>query len=214
MSGSLANTKQPRDRSQFNRPQMLPPKGSIGMGVDYRNHRFAPGLFPGWLGARVAGGSWYPVMMSGSLATTKSRHAFRFRESLRRSSTAPIPTTCDMILAGELTFTLFTTSFSTCWPEIKRWVGEVPCDDVRIAGNHKVAPRLEHRLLLLEAVYLYDATRLRECVYRTRYGFMSVFIGLDDISWVYLPDAMRLRVSVLHVLRLRGCVYCTKSRHA
>ena len=80
-----------------------------------------------------------------------------------------------MILAGELTFTQFTTRFSTCWPEIKWWVGEVPCDDVRIAGNHKVAPRLEHRLLLLEAVYL---------------PVVSVFIGRDAFSWVYIPDAI------------------------
>jgi len=53
----------------------------------------------------------------------------------------------------------------------------VPCDDVRVAGNDEVAPRLEHRLLLLEAVYLFDV--------------MSVFIGRDAFSGVYLPDAMR-----------------------
>ena len=39
--------RQPRGKSQVNPPQMLPLRGSICMGVDSRNHPFAPGLPPG-----------------------------------------------------------------------------------------------------------------------------------------------------------------------
>jgi len=36
-------------KSEVTLPQMLPPEGSISMGVDQRNHVFAPGLSPGWI---------------------------------------------------------------------------------------------------------------------------------------------------------------------
>ena len=40
--------RQLRGKSQVTFPHMLPPGGSIRMGVDQRNHLFAPGLSPGW----------------------------------------------------------------------------------------------------------------------------------------------------------------------
>ena len=40
---------QPRGKSQVNLPQMPPDPGGICMGVDSRNHRFAPGLPPVWI---------------------------------------------------------------------------------------------------------------------------------------------------------------------
>ena len=40
--------RQPRGKSYVNLPQIPPDSGGICMGVDSRNHRFAPGLPPGW----------------------------------------------------------------------------------------------------------------------------------------------------------------------
>ena len=46
---SMPPWRQPRGKSYVNLPQMLPPGGSIGMGVDSRNHLFGLGLSLGWL---------------------------------------------------------------------------------------------------------------------------------------------------------------------
>ena len=45
--------RQPRGKFQVNLPQMPPESGGVCMGVDLRNHRFALGLPPGWLGGRT-----------------------------------------------------------------------------------------------------------------------------------------------------------------
>jgi len=39
-------------KSEVNLPRIPPLRGTICMGVDSRNHRFAPGLPPGWHGPR------------------------------------------------------------------------------------------------------------------------------------------------------------------
>ena len=45
-----------RGKFEVNLPHMPPDFGGVCMGVDLRNHRFAPGLPPGWLRCEPEGG--------------------------------------------------------------------------------------------------------------------------------------------------------------
>jgi hypothetical protein len=71
-------------KSEVNLPQMPPLRGGICMGVDYRNHPFAPGLPPGRFPAALEGSTPYSTVVRRYFTSKK----------IRTSSTCPATLEC------------------------------------------------------------------------------------------------------------------------